>query len=156
MGKFHTDRDAIPQRIPMSGEGFGARAYWNGHVYFAASDDILRDYAIKNGQLTLNSSSATKLANPVATPTVSSDGNKNAIVWAVATKVWNGPDTTPAVLYAYGATKLGAPLYTSEQNASRDRAATAVRFVIPVVISGRVYFGTRSSIEVYGLLSSAN
>jgi outer membrane protein assembly factor BamB len=68
MGKFHTDRDAIPQRIHMSGEGFGAMAYWNGHVYFAASDDYLRDYAIKNGQLTLNASSATKFANPVATP----------------------------------------------------------------------------------------
>ena len=44
------------------------------------------------------------------------------------------------------------PLYTSEQNAARDRAAMAARFVIPVVISGRVYFGTRSQVEVYGLL----
>jgi hypothetical protein len=151
MGKFHADGDAIPQRIRMAGEGFGAMAYWNGHAYFAASDDVLRDYAIKNGQLTLNASSA-MFANPVATPTVSSDGNKNAIVWAIATKIWNGPDTTPAVLYAYDATKLGPPLYTSEQNATRDRAAMAARFVIPVVISGRVYFGTRSQVEVYGLL----
>jgi len=135
----------------MTGEGFGAMAYWNGHAFFAASDDVLRDYAIKNGQLTLNASSA-MFANPVATPTVSSDGNKNAIVWAIATKIWNGPDTTPAVLYAYDATKLGPPLYTSEQNATRDRAAMAARFVIPVVIRGRVYFGTRSQIEVYGLL----
>ena len=77
--------------------------YWNGHAYFAASDDVLRDYAIKNGQLTLNASSAMKFANPVATPTVSSDGNKNAVVWAIATKIWNGPDATPTVLYAYDA-----------------------------------------------------
>ena len=73
-------------------------------------------------------------------------------VWGVATKTWNGPDTKPAVLYAYDATKLGQPIYTSEQNSQRDRAAMAARFVIPVVVNGRVYFGTRSEVEVYGLL----
>jgi hypothetical protein len=136
----------------MAGEGFGAMAYWNGHAYFAASDDVLRDYAIKNGQLTLNASSAVKFANPVATPTVSSDGNRNAIVWAIATKSWNGPDATPAVLYAFDATKLSQPIYTSEENSQRDRAAMATRFVIPVVVNGRVYFGARGEVEVYGLL----
>ena len=30
--------------------------------------------------------------------------------------------------------------------------ADATRFVIPLVVNGRVYFGTRSEIEVYGLL----
>ena len=81
MGKFHTEGDAIPQRIHMAGEGYGAMSYWNGHVYFAASDDYLRDYAVKNGQLVLNTSSAMKFANPGATPSISADGNKNAIVF---------------------------------------------------------------------------
>jgi hypothetical protein len=152
MGKFHAESDATPQRIQMAGEGYGAIAYWNGHAYFAASDDALRDYAIKDGQLSLTASSAMKFANPGATPTVSSDGNKNAIVWAIATKTWNGPDTKPAVLYAFDAAKLGQPIYTSEQNSQRDRAALATRFVIPVVYAGHVYFGTRSEVEVYGLL----
>jgi hypothetical protein len=152
MGKFHAESDAIPQRIRMTGEGFGAMAYWNGHAYFAASDDVLRDYAIKNGQLTLTASSAMKFANPVATPTVSSDANRNAIVWAIATKIWNSPDTTPAVLYAFDAAKLGQPIYTSEQNSQRDRATVATRFAIPVVVNGRVYFGARGEVEVYGLL----
>ena len=152
MGKFHADSDAIPQRIRMAGEGFGAMAYWNGQVFFAASDDVLRDYAIKNGQLVLNTSSAMKFANPGATPSISADGNKNAIVWAVSTKVWSGPDTKAAILYAFDATRLGQPIYTSEQNGQRDRAAMAARFAIPVVVNGRVYFGTRSEVEVYGLL----
>lgn len=152
MGKFHAEGDAIPQRIPMAGGGYGAIAYWNGHAFFAASDDYLRDYAIKNGQFTLNASSSTKFANPGATPTVSSDGNKNAILWAIATKTWNGPDTKPAVLYAFDATKLGTPIYTSEQNSQRDRAALATRFVIPIVVSGHVYFAARGEVEVYGLL----
>jgi len=152
MGKFHADRDAIPQRIPMAGGGYGAMAYWNGHAFFAASDDYLRDYAIKNGELKLNASSAEKFKNPGATPSVSANGTKNAIVWAISTKTWNGPDNKPAVLYAFDATKLGAPIYTSEQNSQRDRAALATRFVIPVVVNGRVYFSARGEVEVYGLL----
>ncbi len=152
MGKFHAEGDAILQRIHMTGEGFGAMAYWNGHAYFAASDDVLRDYAIKNGQLALHASSTEKFKNPVATPSVSANGTKNAIVWAVATKIWNGPDTTPATLYAFDATKLSQPIYSSEQNSQRDRAAMATRFVIPVVANGRVYFSTRGEVEVYGLL----
>jgi len=152
MGKYQRESDALVQTVPLGGGGYGAIAYWNGHAYFAASDDFLHDYVIHDGQLKVNASSAMKFANPGATPSVSSDGNKNTIVWAIATKTWNGPDTKAAVLYAFDATKLGQPIYTSEQNSQRDRAALATRFVIPVVYSGHVYFGTRSEVEVYGLL----
>jgi outer membrane protein assembly factor BamB len=152
MGKFHRDSDALVEMIRMPGGGYGAMAYWNGHVFFAASDDKLRDYAVKNGELTLSASSRTKFANPGATPSISADGNKNAMVWAIATKTWNGPDNKPAVLYAFDATRLGEPIYTSEQNSQRDRAALATRFVFPIVVNGRVYFATRGEVEVYGLL----
>ncbi len=152
MGKYHRDSDALVQTIKMAGGGYGAIAYWNGHAYFACSDDNLRDYEIRNGQLTPARATTTKFSNPGATPSISADGNKNAIVWAIATKTWNGPDNKPAILYAYDATKLGAPIYSSEENGQRDRAALATRFVIPVVVNGRVYFGTRSEVEVYGLL----
>lgn len=152
MGNFHPDADAIVQRIRMAGEGYGAIAYWNGHAFFAASDDYLRDYAIANGQLQLTRASSMKFANPGATPSISAEGKRNAIVWAISTKTWNGPDTTAAVLYAFDATRLGEPLYTSEQNSQRDRAALATRFVFPLVVNGRVYFGTRSEVEIYGLV----
>ena len=152
MGKFHADADAVVQTIKMHGGGYGAMAYWNGHAYFAASDDYLKDYAIQNGVLKLNNSSGRKFENPGATPSVSADGHKNAIVWVIATKTWNGPDNKPAVLYAYDAKDIRQPIYTSEQNSQRDRAALATRFVIPVVVNGRVYFGARGEVEVYGLL----
>jgi len=152
MGQFQRDRDALVQMIQMPGGGYGAMAYWNGHVFFAASDDSLRDYAIKNGELTPASSSNMKFQNPGATPSVSADGNKNAIVWAIATKTWNGPDNKPAVLYAFDAARISQPIYTSEQNSQRDRAALATRFIIPLVVNGRVYFGARGEVEVYGLL----
>ena len=152
MGKFHPTSDALLQIIKLSGPGLGAIAYFNGHAFFATSNDFLRDYDLKNGRLTLRATSRTKFVDPGATPSVSADGNKNAIVWAIATKTWDGPDTKNAVLYAFDATRLGEPIYNSEQNSQRDRAALAARFVIPVVVNGRVYFGTRSEVEVYGLL----
>jgi len=152
MGKFHHNSDALVGMVKMSGGGYGAIAYWNGYVYFAASDDYLKGYSLASGQPAPVTTSRTKFANPGATPSISANGKKNAIVWAIATKTWNGPDTKPAVLYAFDAAKLGDPIYTSEQNSQRDRAALATRFVIPVVINGRVYFGTRSEVEVYGLL----
>jgi hypothetical protein len=152
MGKFRPDGDAVVQEIRMAGGGYGAMAYWNGHVFFACSDDSLRDYAIQKGELKLNAQSNTKFENPGATPSVSANGNKDAIVWAIATKTWNGAGR-PAVLYAFDANKIDQPIYTSEQNSQRDRAAMATRFVIPVVVNGHLYFGARGEVEVYGLLN---
>jgi hypothetical protein len=82
---------------------------------------------------------------------VSANAGKDAIVWVISTRTWNGAER-PAVLYAYDARKIAQPIYSSEQNAGRDRAALATRFVIPVVVNGRVYFGTRETVEVYGML----
>ena len=153
MGKFRPDGDAIIQRIRMAGGGYGAMAYWNYHVFFACDNDSLRDYAVTNSedQLILNKTSDLRFANPGASPSVSANGTKNAIVWAFATRTWNGP-SQPAVLYAFDATNISQPIYSSEQNAARDRAAMATRFVIPVVVKGRIYFSARGEVEVYGLL----
>lgn len=54
LGQYHQDGDAVVQRISMAGGGYGAMAYWNGHVFFASDNDFLRDYAVKNGKLILN------------------------------------------------------------------------------------------------------
>ena len=151
LGGFHSERDDVVQILRMEGGGYGAMSYWNGHVYFAASDDYLRDYAVVAGQLSLNKTSLTKFRNPGATPTVSANGAKDAIVWAIATKVWNGEDR-PAILYAFDAANISEPLYTSEQESARDRAALATRFSIPVVFNGHVYFSARGEVEMYGLL----
>jgi hypothetical protein len=151
MGQFHSEGDAVVQRIGMSGGGYGAMAHWNGHIFFACSDDYLRDYAIEKGRLVLNKSSRMKFANPGATPSVSASNAENAVVWAVATRTWNGEEQR-AVLYAFDATNIERPIYTSEQNSTRDRAALATRFVIPVEVDGRVYIGARGEVDVYGLL----
>lgn len=151
MGGFHPEGDAVLGKLPTAGGGYGAMAYWNGHLFFASSDDFLRDYALANGRLTLNRYSQIKFENPGTSPSISANGKQGAVVWTVATKTWNGEDR-PAVLYAFDANSIDRPIYTSEQNAKRDRAGLATRFVIPVVVSGRVYFGARGEVEVYGLI----
>lgn len=153
MGKYQRDHDDVVQALNMQGHGaYGAMAYWNGHAFFTTSDDYLRDYAISStGLKQAAASNSPRFDNPGATPAVSADGTKNAIVWAIATRTWNGAER-PAALYAFDALHIERPIYSSEENSQRDRAAPATRFVIPVVVNGRVYFGTRSEVAVYGLL----
>ena len=151
MGKFRADRDADVQKLSLEGGAFGAVAYWNQHVYIAGSGGSLRDYAVERGELKLVNKSSLKFDNPGATPSVSANGAKNAIVWAIATRSWSGSDQ-PAVLYAFDAKNIAQPIYSASQNDRRDRAGLATRFVIPLVVNGRVYFGTENEVEVYGLL----
>lgn len=151
MGKFNAQGDAVVDRVSMSGGGYGAMAYWKGHVFFACSDDYLRDYAIANGHIALSRTAGVKFENPGATPAISANENDDAIVWTVATKTWNGADR-PAIVYAFDARNISQPIYTSEQNSKRDRAALATRFVVPVVANGRVYIAARGEVDVYGLL----
>ncbi|HVH70681.1 MAG TPA: pyrrolo-quinoline quinone [Candidatus Dormibacteraeota bacterium] len=151
MGGFHKEGDAVVQRFPVSGGSYGAMAYWNGHVFFAVSDDSLRDYVIQNGQLRPSKASSKRFENPGATPSVSANGKENAIIWAVSTRTWNGQDKA-AVLYAFDAKDIDQPIYTSEQNSARDRVALATRFVFPLVVNGHVYIGARGEVDVYGLL----
>jgi len=64
-----------------------------------------------------------------------------------------GTEDRPAVLRAFDAANVGRELWTSEQNAARDRAGVALRFTTPAVCGGRVYVGTRGGVDVYGLRS---
>ena len=150
LGKFHSDRDAIVQTQPVKGGGFGAMAYWNGHAYYVGEDDALRDYAVNNGELKPTAASSIKFDGG-ATPTVSANGNKDAVVW-VASKKSSGGRVRQAVLYAFDAANVVQPIYNSATNDAHDGAGMAARFVIPVVVNGRVYLGTRSEVDVYGLL----
>ena len=137
-------------------ENFGAAAYWNGHIYYIFSSDVPKDFAVAHGRLSTEPvRGSRRFTDPGATPTVSANGSKNGIVWALTSKHWNEPDGRPAVLYAFDASNIAHELYNSEQESQRDQAGIGLRFNIPTVADGRVYVGAKRELDVYGLISSA-
>jgi hypothetical protein len=157
LGKFRKGNDSHAVQVVTAGiDSFGAPAYWNGHVYYFLSGNFLRDYPLQNGRLAKEPAamSTTQFTDPGATPGVSANGTKNAIVWVLSSKTWDGPDRT-AVLYAYDAENVARQLYTSNQEYSRDYGGRSLRFAIPTVANGRVYVGAKREVDVYGLLPKA-
>jgi hypothetical protein len=105
---------------------------------------------------------------PGATPSVSSNGTSNGIVWAIDASNYGTNDNGvaaagPAILHAYSATNLGTELWNSSQGLG-NTAGFAVKFTVPTVANGKVYIGTRGNdntngsgtvfgeLDVYGLL----
>ena len=60
----------------------------------------------------------------------------------------------PAILRAYDATNVSNLLYDStEAPQNRDQADLPVKFVVPTIANGKVYFGTQGYLDVFGLLN---
>ena len=157
MGKFMPGANPhAVQTVKVGGGIMGAPAYWNGHLFYLPSNDVLKDFAVQNGRLSNEPVARGKktIVDPGATPSISANGAEDGIVWVLETKGWRSPDR-PAILTAYEARNVANELYNSEQNAARDRAGIARRFVVPVVADGRVYVATSGEVDVYGLLSPA-
>ncbi len=155
MGKFTPGHNShAVQTIKVGGGIMGAPAYWNGHVYYFPSNDVLKDFTLQGGRLSSEpvARGKYKIVDPGATPSISANGVKDGIVWVLETKGWQSADR-PAVLTAYDAKNVANEIFDSEQNRARDRAGTARRFVSPVVAQGRVYVATSGEVDVYGLLS---
>ena len=78
------------------------------------------------------------------------------VIWAIDSSRYGVPTKLglgPAVLHAYDASDLATELWNSSQAANnRDTAGNAVKFSVPSVANGKVYIGTRTEIDVYGLL----
>jgi hypothetical protein len=119
----------------------------NGTVYYASVGDAMKAFPIDKAVVASNPSSvgANLFPYPGATPTVSADGSKNGIVWAIQ-------NTTAAALYAYDATNLTNVLYTSLQNFDGRDSFAGNKFITPVVANGKVYVGTPNSVVVFGIL----
>jgi hypothetical protein len=153
MGKYQPGDDPhAVQTISASHGAFGAMAYWNQNVFFIGSENKLEDFAVEHGQLKLKATGPTRFLDSGATAVISSNGAKDAIVWAASSKNWNEPPGRPAILYAYDAADVTRELYNTEQNGARDRAGVALRFAMPTVVNGKVYLGTKGEVDVYGLL----
>ncbi|HXP10207.1 MAG TPA: hypothetical protein VN828_17005, partial [Acidobacteriaceae bacterium] len=138
------------QEIPngLSGGAFSMAAFFNNTVYYAGVGDHLKSFPITDALLatTPAGQSANTFAYPGATPSVSSNGAQNGIVWAVENQGGAG------VLHAYNPAGIGTELYDSNQAANSRDHFSDNKFITPMIANGKVYVGTANSVAVFGLL----
>ena len=158
----------IVQRIPMQGgHVMGGPVFWNSGtagplVYNWSEDDVLKAYRLSGGRLAttpLAQGQVVSPGHPGGSLTVSAKGSTpgTGVIWASLPTSQDGLHGRVAgVLRAFNADTL-QEIWTSEQNASRDRVGTLSKFVPPVVADGRVYLATYDNqISVYGLFPPAS
>ncbi len=51
--------------------------------------------------------------------------------------------------------RVGTLLYSSAQNSGRDTPGLETKFVVPLIANGRVYIGTQTEVDAYGLVTAA-
>jgi hypothetical protein len=151
LGEFDATSNNVLQTLPAGTvpTAHSMPAYWQNNIYFAGVGVPLSSYLLSNGLLSTSptSHSPDNYGYPGATPAVSANGAGNGMVWALSTVLG-----IPAVLRVYDAANVSRELYTSNQIASRDQAGMAVKFAVPTVANGKVYVGTQTELDVYGLL----
>ena len=166
MGQFLPGGDNIVQEFQADNGSWTTPAFWQNALYIAGSGDHgscdnLRRYPFNNSTSGLFDTSASSASThcfmfPGATPVVSSSGSSNGIVWATEVGCYGtaaSPCGGAAILFAYDANNVLTELWDSSQALNqRDQAGNAVKFTVPTVANGKVYIGTRTEVDVYGLL----
>lgn len=167
MGKYDPSGDQDIETVAGTVHGYwSSPAYWQGpsgqYIYYSGmttesgSGDYLKQYTLTNGVMSSTPTAQSPNLFPVgSTPSVSSNGTSNGIVWSVERKdiLSASPGSHPAVLYAYNATNVAAELYNSGQAPKlRDQPGCANKFITPTIANGKVYVGTQNELDVYGVL----
>jgi hypothetical protein len=161
MGHFRaTDDNQIVQSVNDTGEcsesGAGALwglpAYWQNHVYVWTCLDDLHDYRFYQGLLSTSPilSGSVALDYPPPTPSITSNGSSQGIVWALDEHPFN--THSPVVVYAFDAANITRELWDSTQAGTRDQALLASKGPVPTIANGKVYVSTALGVVVYGLL----
>jgi hypothetical protein len=167
MGKYNANLDNIVQEVSGAPGGYwSSPAYWSSNgrqaIYYGGvtadggHGDYLKMYALTNGLLSTAPVAKSSNIFPIGTtPTVSSNGNNNGIVWAIERKDAFGvaPGDQPAVLYAYNAVNL-ATLYASNANPLRDQGGCANKFQVPTVANGKVFVATQNELDVFAAVGT--
>jgi len=155
------DSTARVQVVPVGDASvLSTPLFWNNFIYVAAGNGRLKAFPMDGGAVNpapLPSQSPELLGPQGATPVVSWNGTNtnNAIIWLIDTSgaLTTPPNpNTPAILRAFDAGNLSHEIYNSAMVPSRDTAGLAVKFTVPTVANGKVYVGTQTELDVYGLL----
>jgi hypothetical protein len=151
MGKFSSSNNNIYQELAgaLPGGIWSMPAAFQANIYYGPVGSPILDFQFKDAMLqtTAVAKTTTSFGYPGTTPSISSNGGKNAIVWATA-------NTNPAVLYAYNARTLGELYNTNQAANGRDHFGNGNKFITPMIANGKVYVGTQTGVGVFGLLTT--
>jgi chitodextrinase len=153
LGGYQSASNNVVQEVSgQIGALLGTAVYWNGTVYTGSASGPVRAFSFNAGGSGLLSASPTSTTSqqfgfPGPTPSVSSRGTANGIIWALDNSQFGTSCPTGCQgLYAYDATNLGTLLYSSTD------VGSAVKFTVPTIANGKVYIGGQNTLAVYGLL----
>lgn len=149
------DSEIIEESVSAFGSIFTSPAYWNSNIYYWGNHSTLTAIPITAGipDFSHTTAGTPQIGFPGPAISVSSNGTTagTAIVWAIDATAYNTPG--PAVLYAYDASNVTSMLYNSTQASNnRDAAGAASKYAVPTIVNGKVYVGTSTEVDVYGLL----
>jgi hypothetical protein len=148
LGKFNASTNNIYQEIPSAlGAGSWAScAFFNNSIYVGASNIQFQRFQFdfsNPDQPLLEKTPAAQTSEvfgyPGCTPSISSNGTSNGIVWAYEY------NTSHAVLHAFD------PITLSELYNSGTLLGPGIKFAVPTVFHGKVYVGTSNSLVAFGL-----
>ena len=157
MGGYNSSSNNVVQSLSVGNGIFATPAFWNNTLYIAGTSGHLNQYSFNttSGQFSLSHSSSHTFAFPGSSPSVSSSSaSSGGIVWALDNSQYcteQSPGCGPAVLHAYDATNVSSTELWNSSTSGNDNAGDAVKFTVPTIANGKVYVGTRSELDVYGL-----
>ena len=177
MGQYNAlNNNQIVQSFRGTAYGVsGIPALWHNNLYIGGRHDTVRQFTFNPTtelfSTTVASQTQSSFGYPGTVPSVSSQSASHGIVWTIDSSLYGyaSPNggvncsavpvpaacSGPAILHAYNANNLAQEYWNSTQAANnRDRPGNAVKFVPPTVVNGKVYVGTRTEVDVYGLLGN--
>ena len=144
LGMFSANDSQVLQEVALkpgttSDVLSGSPAYWNNTVYFAPDASPLMAFPLSGGLLGTPRKTSGSY-NGSHSPSISADGNNNGVLWVITGQ-----------LLAFDAVSLKLLYTTNQAPNGRDTLPPIGHFVTQTVANGKVYVGTRNSLEAYGL-----
>ena len=160
------------QRFNFGYPIFATGAFWNNTFYMAGVNGPLQAFSFNTSTGKFNTTNVSQSSGTYggrgSTPSVSSSGSTNGIVWALYNAEFCTIESSgcgPTELHVYDSTNLATELWNSLQGTGNS-AGNAVKFTVPTVANGKVYVGTRGNntggvfgstsisgeLDVYGLI----
>lgn len=149
MGKISDGDSAVYQKLVgvLPTGVWSAPAYFNNTIYYGSRANPMQAFTITNAKVSVAAVAHTSIPfnYPGAFPSISANGTSDGIVWAVENS------KVAAVLHAYDPNTLHE-LYNSDQAGNRDQFGVGNKFIVPTIVNGKVFVGTRTGVAVFGLL----